>query len=47
MATSAQLREQILAGAWDHRLSLLYGTDPAVLARQRARYGAALVQFEL
>ena len=47
MATSAQLREQILAGAWDHRLSMLYGTDPAVLARQRVRYGAALAQFEL
>ena len=47
MATSAQLRREILAGQWDEALSTLYGTEPAVLARQRQRYAAALGQFEL
>ncbi len=37
MATSAQLEA----------LCTLYGTEPAVLARQRQRYAAALEQFEL
>ncbi len=47
MATSAQLREQIAAGRWDGPLAALYGTAPQELARQRARYCAALEQFEL
>ena len=47
MATSTQLRQQILAGEQDAALAALYGTDPAVLARQRQRYAAALDQFEL
>lgn len=47
MATSTQLRQQILAGEQDAALAALYGTDPAVLARQRQRYAAALEQFEL
>ena len=47
MATSAQLREQITAGRWDAALTALYGADPRVLQRQRARYAAALTQFEL
>ena len=47
MATSAQLREQILQGSWDAALAALYGSDPAVLQRQRGRYAAALEQFEL
>ena len=47
MATSAQLRQQIAAGAWDHALCTLYGDAPNVLARQRARYCTALEQFEL
>ena len=47
MATSAQLREQIAAGTWDTALAALYGTAPRELARQRARYCAALEQFEL
>lgn len=47
MATSAQLRREILAGQWDEALCTLYGTEPAVLARQRQRYAAALEQFEL
>ena len=47
MATSAQLREQILQGSWDAALAALYGADPAVLQRQRGRYAAALEQFEL
>ena len=47
MATSAQLREQIAAGRWDGPLAVLYGTAPQELARQRARYCAALEQFEL
>ena len=34
MATSTQLRQQILAGERDAALAALYGTDPAVLARQ-------------
>ena len=32
MATSAQLRREILAGQWDEALCTLYGTEPAVLA---------------
>ena len=47
MATSAQLRKQILQGSWDAVLAALYGADPAVLQRQRGRYAAALEQFEL
>ena len=47
MATSAQLRKQILQGSWDAALAALYGADPAVLQRQRGRYAAALEQFEL
>ena len=47
MATSAQLRKQILQGSWDDALAALYGADPAVLQRQRGRYAAALEQFEL
>lgn len=47
MATSAQLRREILAGQWDEALCTLYGTEPAVLVRQRQRYAAALEQFEL
>ena len=47
MATSAQLKEQFAAGRWDAALTALYGADPAVLQRQRARYCAALEQFEL
>ena len=47
MATSAQLRKQILQGSWDAVLAALYGADPAVLQRQRVRYAAALEQFEL
>ena len=46
MATSAQLRREILAGQWDEALCTLYGTEPAVLVRQRQRYAAALEQFE-
>ena len=45
MATSAQLREQIAAGRWDGPLAALYGTAPQELARQRARYCAALEQL--
>ena len=47
MATSRQLREQIVAGRWDATLAALYGGSEEVLARQRSRYGAALEQFEL
>ena len=47
MATSAQLRKQILQGSWDAVLAALYGANPAVLQRQRGRYAAALEQFEL
>lgn len=46
MATSAQLREQIIAGKWDTAFAALYGTEPVVLHRQRMRYAAALEQFE-
>ena len=45
MATSAQLRREILAGQWDEALCTLYGTEPAVLARQRQRYAAALEEL--
>ena len=47
MATSAQLRQQFAAGAWDGALRALYGDAPGQLERQRARYCAALEQFEL
>ena len=47
MATSAFLHRQIAQGAWDDKLRTLYGSDPAELARQRARYCAALEQFEV
>ena len=47
MATSSQLRQQIMAGEQDAALAVLYGEDPAILCRQRARYAAALEQFEL
>lgn len=47
MATSTQLRQQILAGQWDAALCTLYGSSPAVLERQRQRYAAALEQFEV
>ena len=47
MATSAFLHRQIAQGAWDDKLRALYGSDPAELARQRARYCAALEQFEV
>ena len=46
MATSTQLRKQILAGEWDAALTALYGSEPPVLARQRERYAAALTEFE-
>ena len=41
MATSAQLRREILAGQWDEALCTLYGTEPAVLARPREAGGGA------
>lgn len=47
MATSGLLRQQIAAGAWDEKLRALYGDAPAELSRQRARYCAALEQFEI
>ena len=47
MATSAQVRDEILAGKWDETLGVLYGGGAAELRRQRARYAAALEQFEL
>ena len=45
MATSAQLCREITAGRWDEALGALYGAQQ--LQRQRARYCAALEQFEL
>ena len=46
MATSMQLRREILAGGRDAALAALYGADPAVLTRQRQRHADALEQFE-
>ena len=46
MATSAQRRQEIQAGVWDGLLRSLYGPSEAVLARQRARWCAALTNFE-
>ena len=46
MATSAQRRQEIAAGVWDDLLRTLYGSSEAVLARQRARWCAALTDFE-
>ncbi len=46
MATSSQRRQEIEAGRWDDTLCALYGTDEQVLARQRARWCAALDEFE-
>lgn len=45
MATSEQIRAEILAGKWDASLAALYGAAESELARQRARYVAALEQF--
>jgi galactokinase len=39
------LKENILSGALDVRLSKLYGSDEAVLTFQRARYSALLDEF--
>ena len=47
MATSTQLRQRIAAGEWDSKLRALYGNTEQELCRQRARYCAALEQFEL
>ena len=47
MATSTQVRQQIAAGEWDPKLRALYGNTEQELCRQRARYCAALEQFEL
>ena len=47
MATSTQLRQRIAAGEWDPKLRALYGNTEQELCRQRARYCAALEQFEL
>ena len=47
MANSAQLRNEIAAGIWDDKLRALYGDATQEICRQRARYCAALEQFEL
>ena len=47
MATSEQIRNEILAGKWDETLAALYGNAVQELARQRLRYAAALEQFAL
>ena len=47
MANSAQLRNEIAAGKWDDKLRALYGDATQEICRQRARYCAALEQFEL
>lgn len=47
MATSAQRRQEITAGVWDGVLQKLYGSSEETLARQRARWCAALDGFEL
>ena len=47
MATSAQRRQEITAGVWDGVLQKLYGSSEEMLARQRARWCAALDGFEL
>ncbi len=46
MATSAQRRQEIKAGLWDEVLRGLYGPSEERLARQRARWCAALAEFE-
>lgn len=46
MATSAQRRQEIERGKWDDLLCGLYGRQEEVLARQRARWCAALTEFE-
>ena len=46
MATSAQRRQEITAGVWDGVLQKLYGPSKEMLARQRARWCAALDGFE-
>ncbi|MBQ2716066.1 MAG: galactokinase [Clostridia bacterium] len=42
---SSTLKENILSGALDVRLSKLYGSDEGVLASQRARYAALIDEF--
>lgn len=46
MATSRELSEQISNGRWDEALGVLYGREPAALARHRQRYCEALACFE-
>ena len=46
MATSAQRRQELETGVWDDLLRALYGPSETVLARQRARWCAALTEFE-
>ena len=46
MATSAQRRQELQTGVWDDLLRALYGPSETVLARQRARWCAALTEFE-
>jgi len=38
MATTTELREQLMGGAYDASLAKLYGSDKAVVAAQRQRY---------
>ncbi len=46
MATTQQLKQQILQGAYDAAFQKLYGADGKVLAAQRARYAETIDGFE-
>ena len=45
MATTGELKQQILNGVYDAAFAKLYGGEPAVLAAQRARYAALVDGF--
>ena len=45
MAICKELKQLIGQGGYDAAFARLYGTDPAVLAKQRARYAALLDEF--
>ena len=46
MATSAELKQNILNGGYDQAFAKLYGADTATVAAQRARYVDMIDHFE-
>ena len=46
MATSAELKQNILNGGYDQAFAKLYGADTATVAAQRVRYVDMIDHFE-